>query len=181
MILAQTDFGSQLNRQVFPGIQGGPLMHVIAAKAVAFKEALTDSFRQYQRQTVVNARTMARRLMDQGVALVSGGTDNHMMLADLTDLGVTGKEAEAALGRAGITANKNAVPFDTRGPQVTSGIRLGSPVLTTRGMGAAEMETVADIIAGVLKNWQDDSLIERSRARVQELCEAFPLYGDPKP
>ncbi|MBI9084748.1 MAG: serine hydroxymethyltransferase [Desulfobacterales bacterium] len=180
MILAQTDFGGQLNRQVFPGIQGGPLMHVIAAKAVAFKEALTESFRQYQRQTVINARTMARRLMAQGVGLVSGGTDNHLMLVDLTDLGLTGKEAEAALGRAGITVNKNAIPFDTRSPQVTSGIRLGSPVLTTRGMGAAEMEVVADIIAEVLKNWRDNTLLNRNGARVQALCEAFPLYGDPE-
>jgi glycine hydroxymethyltransferase len=176
MILAKTDFSAQINRQVFPGIQGGPLMHVIAAKAVAFKEALDPAFGVYQQQTVLNARTLAEHLLKSDIPLVSGGTDNHMMLADLTELGITGKDAEAALGLAGITVNKNAVPFDSRGPKVTSGIRIGSPALTTRGMGADEMATVAGMIARVLKNPVDNHVLDRTRDRVYELCRAFPLY-----
>ena len=178
LILAKSDFSKSLNSQIFPGIQGGPLMHVIAAKAVAFKEALSPSFKKYQENVVKNAKALAEQLVEEGVDLVSGGTDNHMMLADLTSLGITGKDAQEVLGKAGITANKNAVPFDTRSPMVTSGIRLGTPALTTRGMKTDEMKTVAKLIVGVLKNPENNTVIEKSRKKVRELCEAFPLYPD---
>ena len=176
MILARSEFGAQLNKHLFPGIQGGPLMHVIAAKAMAFKEALSDSFRDYQADVVRNAQALAAQLMDNGVDLVSGGTDNHMMLVDLSHLGVTGKDAEIALETAGITVNKNAIPFDALGPAVTSGIRVGTPAITTRGMKTGEMATVARLIAEVLKNMGDESVVNRVRQEVRELCEAFPIY-----
>lgn len=176
LILSGGDLETLLNRQIFPGIQGGPLMHVIAAKAVAFKEALTESFRIYQRQTVENAAHLARCLQDNGIRPVTGGTDNHMILVDLTPLGITGKTAESALGRAGITVNKNAIPFDPEKPNVTSGIRIGTPVLTTRGMKAPEMEQIADWIGALLKRPEDTSLINDIRRQTLELCEAFPLY-----
>ncbi len=179
LILATEVHGAAIDKQIFPGIQGGPLMHVIAAKAVAFKEALSPAFRTYQRAVVENAKALAQRLMDNGVSLVTGGTDNHLMLADLTDLNITGKEAETALGEAGITVNKNAVPFDTRGPNITSGIRLGTPVLTTRGMGVDEMHVIGDLIAGVLQAPTDRADQALARARVAALCEAFPLYPNP--
>lgn len=176
LILAGTDQTAILNKQIFPGIQGGPLMHVIAAKAVAFKEALSESFKAYQEQVVGNAKALAAALVDEGIDLVSGGTDNHLMLADLTSLGITGKDAEAALGRAGITANKNTIPFETRSPFVTSGIRLGTPALTTRGMKETEMAAIAGYIARILKHPEDNGIIEKTRGSVRELCEAFPIY-----
>lgn len=177
MILSKKDFGKRLNKEIFPGIQGGPLMHVIAAKAVAFKEAQQESFAVYQRNIVDNAKALAEHLTSEGVDLVSGGTDNHMMLADLTNLNITGKDAEAVLGRARITANKNTIPFDTESPFVTSGIRLGTPTLTSRGMGVREMEVVAKLVVTVLKNSEDEKIIKETGNKVVELCEAFPIYS----
>ncbi len=178
LILARAQFGEKLNKEIFPGIQGGPLMHVIAAKAVCFKEALSESFRSYQIGTVNNAKLLAGHLMKAGINLVSGGTDNHMMLADLRNLNITGKDAENILGRAGITVNKNSIPFETLKPHVTSGIRIGTPFLTTRGMKEPEMEIVAGLIIDVLKNHNDDAVINRTRDKVRELCEAFPMYNN---
>ncbi len=178
LILARAQFGEKLNKEIFPGIQGGPLMHVIAAKAVCFKEALSESFKSYQVGTVKNAKLLAGHLMKAGINLVSGGTDNHMMLADLRNLNITGKYAENVLGRAGITVNKNSIPFETLKPFVTSGIRIGTPSLTTRGMKEPEMEIVAGLIIEVLKNHNDDAVINRTRDRVRELCEAFPMYNN---
>ena len=176
LILAREVHGARLDKQVFPGIQGGPLMHVIAAKAVAFKEALGEGFRQDQRRTVQNAVHLAAALVDRGVDLVSGGTDNHMMLADLRRLDITGKAAQLALERAGITVNKNAIPFDPRGPQVTSGVRIGTPALTTRGMGTAEMEAIAEMIVAVLRRPEDETRLADIRRQVRRLCERFPIY-----
>ena len=178
LILSTTEYGQKLNSTIFPGIQGGPLMHVIAAKAVALKEALADSFQVYQQNIVQNAKTLALNLQKNDVDLVSGGTDNHMMLADLTRLGITGKDAETVLHRAGITTNKNAIPFEQRSPFVTSGIRIGTPALTSRGMQASEMEVIAGLIASVLKNPADEKVIANARQKVQTLCEAFPIYQD---
>ena len=176
LILARSAHGAAINKQVFPGIQGGPLMHVIAAKAVAFREALSDSFRAYQREIVTNAKVLAECLVASGIDLVSGGTDNHMMLADLTSLDITGKDAEAVLERAGITVNKNSIPFETRSPFVTSGIRLGTPAITSRGMQADQMRIIADLIADVVKNPADELRIKAARERVESLCKDFPLY-----
>jgi glycine hydroxymethyltransferase len=176
LILAREACGKKINSQVFPGIQGGPLMHIIAAKAVAFKEALDASFRQYQKNVVANAATLAETLLANGIDLVSGGTDNHLMLVNLTRLGVTGRDAEVALGRAGITVNKNAIPFETRSPHITSGIRLGTPFVTSRGMMAEEMRTIAGLINGVLRDPQNETLLNKTRDQVQALCDAFPLY-----
>jgi len=176
LILARTDYSTRLNKEIFPGIQGGPLMHVIAAKAVAFKEALRESFKTYQKDTVKNARALAGHLMDSGVKLISDGTDNHLMIVDLRNLKITGKDAEDALGRAGITVNKNSIPFDTLNPTLTSGIRIGTPAITTRGMKAPEMETIAKLIVNVLYNHTDDNIIATTKKKVFELCEAFPLY-----
>jgi glycine hydroxymethyltransferase len=175
LILAKAGHGARLNKEIFPGIQGGPLMHVIAAKALAFKEALSESFKTYQVHIVKNAKTLARQLMDDGIQLVSGGTDNHMMLVDLTSLDVTGKAAEDALGRAGITVNKNAVPFDRLGPAVTSGIRIGTPALTTRGMKENEMVVIARLIVEVLRNIDNQHVIEKVGKKTREICEAFPI------
>jgi len=175
LILAKEDHGVKLNREIFPGIQGGPLMHIIAAKAVAFKEALTESFKVYQRNVVKNAETLAQNLMKDGIKLISDGTDNHMMLADLQNLNITGKDAEEVLGRAGITVNKNSIPFETLSPFVTSGIRIGTPTLTSRGMQMPEMEVIAKLIVNVLKNPRDNNFITNSRKKVLELCEAFPI------
>jgi glycine hydroxymethyltransferase len=178
LILARAEYGERLNKQIFPGIQGGPLMHVIAAKAVAFKEALSESFTAYQTQVVKNAKALADTLVREGVALVSGGTDNHMMLADLTSLDTTGKEAEEVLGRAGITVNKNAIPFDTKSPLITSGIRIGTPAITSRGMKEPQMELIGNLIVDVLKNSRgDDGVVQNTREKIRELCEAFPLYS----
>ncbi|MCP3951617.1 MAG: serine hydroxymethyltransferase [Desulfobacterales bacterium] len=178
LILAKSAHGAAISKQVFPGIQGGPLMHIIAAKAVAFREALSDSFRSYQREIVTNAGVLAEGLMAAGIDLVSGGTDNHMMLADLTGLDITGKDAEALLGKAGITVNKNSIPFETRSPFVTSGIRLGTPAITSRGMQADQMRIIADLIAGVLNAPEDEAQILAARKRVAALCNEFPLYGE---
>ena len=176
LILARDGWGKKINSQVFPGIQGGPLMHVIAAKAVAFKEALGDPFRQYQKNTVTNAATLANSLKDNGLDLVSGGTDNHLMLVNLTRMGITGRDAEDALGRAGITVNKNAIPFETRSPHVTSGIRIGTPFVTSRGMMAEQMKIIGGLMAEVLRNPGDEALLKKTGDRVQALCDEFPLY-----
>lgn len=175
LILAKTDYSTELNRQVFPGIQGGPLMHVIAAKAVAFKEALGEAFRTYQINVVKNANALAENLMKNGVKLISDGTDNHMVLADLRNLNITGKDAEEVLGRAGITVNKNSIPFEKLGPFVTSGIRLGTPAITTRGMKEPEMEIIAGIIIDVLKNHNNDKVIGAARQKAGEICNNFPI------
>jgi glycine hydroxymethyltransferase len=176
LIVSAAPCSDKLNRQVFPGIQGGPLMHVIAAKAVAFKLALTDEFKAYQQNVVNNAKTLSAALMAHGVKLVSNGTDNHMMLVDLTNLDITGKDAEKLLGQSGITVNKNSIPFETRSPQVTSGIRIGTPAVTTRGMQAPEMIMIADLIVAVLKHPYEDTVIAQTRQKVHELCRTFPIY-----
>jgi glycine hydroxymethyltransferase len=176
LILARTDYSTRLNKEIFPGIQGGPLMHVIAAKAIAFKEALNESFKTYQKDIVKNADVLAGHLMDRGLKLVSNGTDNHMMIVDLRNLKITGKDAEDALGRAGITVNKNSIPFETLSPAVTSGIRIGTPSITTRGMEAPEMKTIAELIVHVLQNSTDDKIIATTKKKVFELCQAFQLY-----
>jgi len=167
----------KLNSLVFPGTQGGPLMHVIAAKAVAFKEALEPGFKAYQEQVVANARAMVAALSERGYRIVSGGTDNHLFLVDLIDKDITGKDADAALGRANITVNKNAVPNDPRSPFVTSGLRLGTPAVTTRGFREAECRTVSGWIADVLDDIGSESTVRRVRSEVLELCQAFPVYG----
>jgi glycine hydroxymethyltransferase len=178
LILARAACAKKINSQVFPGIQGGPLMHVIAAKAVALKEAQSAAFREYQQNIVTNAATLADTLIDRGLELVSGGTDNHLMLVDLTRLGITGRDAEAALGRAGITVNKNAVPFETRSPHITSGIRIGTPYITSRGMKTEQMQIIGRLIADVLRNADNEALVKKARQQVQSLCDAFPLYAE---
>jgi glycine hydroxymethyltransferase len=161
---------------VFPGVQGGPLMHIIAAKAVCFKEALTPAFREYQQQIVKNAARLAATLGTDGFRLVSGGTDNHLMLVDVFARGLTGKVAEAALGHASITVNKNTIPFDTNSPMVGSGIRIGTPAVTTRGMREPEMDVIAGLISRVLAKPDDGALLQAVRADVETLCRKFPLY-----
>jgi glycine hydroxymethyltransferase len=178
MIMCKADYAPVLNKQVFPGIQGGPLMHIIAAKAVAFQEALAPEFASYQRQIVANARALAEALQGHGLRLVSGGTDTHLLLVDLTGRGLTGKAAEAALDRSGITVNKNAIPFDKEKPAVTSGIRLGTPAVTTRGMREREMRQIADLIAGVLADVENGAAQVKVAAQVKELCGSFPLYRE---
>ena len=176
LILARTDHGAKLNKEIFPGIQGGPLMHVIAAKAVAFKEALGEPFKTYQKDIIKNAKALANYLLNDGIKLVSDGTDNHMMIIDLRNLRLTGKDAEDVLGRAGITVNKNFIPFEKLSPSVTSGIRIGTPAITTRGMQVPEMQTIARFIVDVLQNHKNESIIINTEKKVRELCEAFPLY-----
>lgn len=176
LILSKNDYGKKINREIFPGIQGGPLMHIIAAKAVALKEAQSESFKEYQLQVVKNAKILADELMALGIRLVSNGTDNHMMLADLSSLNITGIEAQEVLGKAEITVNKNSIPFETKSPTVTSGIRLGTPTVTSRGMKESQMETIAHLIVDVLKHPSDNEVIHRTAEKVHELCEAFPLY-----
>ncbi len=176
MILCKETEAKKLNSKIFPGIQGGPLEHVIAAKAVAFGEALKPEFKTYSEQVVKNAKALAGRLMENGFKLVSGGTDNHLMLLDLSDREITGKDAEQVLDQAGITVNKNTVPNEKRSPFVTSGIRIGTPALTTRGMKESEMLQVGDWIAKVLKNSQDETVLRKVRSEVKELCEKFPIY-----
>ncbi|MBI5428462.1 MAG: serine hydroxymethyltransferase [Nitrospinae bacterium] len=176
MILCKEEYARELNKRIFPGIQGGPLMHVIAAKAVAFKEALSPDFAVYQKQVVANARRLAERLKEHGYKIVSGGTDTHLLLVDLRSKNITGKEAEEALDLAGITVNKNTVPFETRSPFVTSGIRVGSPALTTRGMKEQEMTLVADMIDDTLQHAGDAAHHEKTRRKVRDLCERF-LFG----
>ena len=178
ILTSRESLGKRINREIFPGIQGGPLMHVIAAKAVAFQEALSPEFREYQHQVIKNAKVLAQKLMEAGIHLVSGGTDNHLMLLDLTSLDVTGKDAEETLDKAGITVNKNTVPFETKSPVVTSGIRIGTPTITTRGMKEPEMETIAEVIVKVLTNMHDATVVSYVRKKVQELCDAFPTYPE---
>jgi glycine hydroxymethyltransferase len=177
LILSEEAYGKGLDKAVFPGIQGGPLMHVIAAKAVCFGEALSGEFREYQRQVVMNAKVLADALMVAGFDLVSNGTDNHLILIDLTENGITGLDAENALGRAGIVVNKNNVPFDKRGPQITSGMRLGTPALTTRGMKEGEMRVIAGLIKKVLEQTDNERFLKEVRSEVSELCGRFPIYG----
>jgi glycine hydroxymethyltransferase len=178
LILAREKFGRSLNSKIFPGIQGGPLVHVIAAKAVAFKEALTDDFNKYQQQVVINARVLGESLTAAGFRLVSGGTDNHLLLVDLSSKGITGKEAEEALEKAGLTVNKNAVPFDTQPRFVTGGVRIGTPAVTTRGLRETEMQMVGAWIDRVITNIGDDAELLAIRREVHELCTRFPLYPD---
>jgi glycine hydroxymethyltransferase len=178
LILCREQFAKDLDKALFPGVQGGPLMHIVAAKAVCFKEAMEPTFAAYQRQIVVNAQRLASSLTDHGFRLVSGGTDNHLMLVDVFSKGVTGKVAEAALGKAGITVNKNAIPFDQNPPMVASGIRVGTPALTTRGMREAEMEQIGALVARVLDAPDDDRVIGMVRSEVEELCRRFPLYAE---
>jgi glycine hydroxymethyltransferase len=179
LILAKPneEIHKKLNSLVFPGTQGGPLMHVIAAKAVAFKEALEPSFRDYQQQVLDNARAMAETFIGRGYKVVSGGTDDHLFLVDLIDKGITGKDADAALGAANITVNKNAVPNDPQSPFVTSGIRVGTPAVTTRGFGVAEVTELANWMCDVMDNLSDQATIERIKGQVLELCKRFPVYG----
>ena len=177
MILCRDEeFGKQFNKAIFPGIQGGPLMHVIAAKAVALKEALSPEFKEYAQQVVKNAKVLADTLQADGFRIVSGGTDNHLMLVDLTSKKITGKLAQNLLDEVGITANKNTIPFEKLSPFTTSGLRLGSPALTTRGFKEDDMKEVADIIALVLDNPDDEGAREQARSRVEALCEKYPLY-----
>ena len=177
MILSGEEQGKALNSNIFPGIQGGPLMHIIAAKAVAFGEALQPGFKQYQEQVVKNAGALAGYLKDAGFDLVSGGTDNHLMLVDLRSKKITGKDAQAALEKAGITVNKNGIPFDTTPPTITSGIRIGTPALTTRGMVEEDMMAVAEAITAALENMGDDSVLDEIRLEVEDFAREFPLYA----
>ena len=178
MILSKKEYAKALDKAVMPGMQGGPLMHIIAAKAVALKEAMTDEFKEYQRQIVKNAQAMADEFKKLGIRLVSGGTDNHLMLLDLRSLGITGKQAEEALGKADITVNRNTIPFDPQKPFITSGIRIGTPAVTTRGMKEDEMREIARMIHRVLTNIEDEKVINEVRDKVKELCAAFPLYPE---
>ena len=179
MILARenSDIEKKLSSLVFPGTQGGPLMHAIAGKAIAFKEALEPSFKEYQRQVILNAQCMAARFIERGYSVVSGGTDNHLFLLDLIDKDITGKDADAALGRAHITVNKNTVPNDPRSPFVTSGLRIGTPAATTRGFMEAEMLNIADWICEILDNMGDEEVVNKVRADVELLCSKYPVYG----
>ena len=177
VILMKAEFEKQINSAIFPGLQGGPLMHVIAGKAVAFKEALSPEFKTYQEQVVKNAKVMAETLIKRGLRIVSGRTESHVMLVDLQPKGLTGKEAERILGEAHMTCNKNAIPNDPQTPFVTSGIRVGTPALTTRGFKEAETEQIANLIADVLDNPTDTATIERVKADVKKLTDAFPVYG----
>ena len=177
-ILCKSEFAKIIDKSVFPGLQGGPLMHVIAAKAVAFREAMSEEFRNYARQVVLNAKVLAEELVREGFKVVTGGTDSHIVLVDLRNMKLTGREVEEALGRAGITVNKNAVPNDPLPPTKTSGIRIGTPALTTRGMGEEEMRRIGRMIARVVKNIGDDKIIDKVRGEVRELCEQFPLYPE---
>src|SRR5262247_262174 len=179
LILCRESYAKDLDRAVFPGIQGGPLMHIVAAKAVCFKEAMEPAFKEYQKQILANAQALARSLTSNGYRLVSGGTDNHLMLVDVFSKGLTGKVAEAALGKAGITVNKNAIPFDQNPPMVASGIRIGTPAMTTRGMGEKEMDQIGDFIARVLAAPEDDRVIGMVKSEVDSLCQRFPLYAEP--
>jgi glycine hydroxymethyltransferase len=178
LILCREEHAKAVDKQIFPGIQGGPLMHVIAGKAVAFAEALRPEFKQYSGRVIANAQALAAGLMERGFDLVSGGTDNHLLLVDLRNKGITGKDAEKALDKAGITVNKNTVPGETASPFVTSGIRIGTPALTTRGLGEDEMRTIAGLIERVIANAADDAMLARVRAEIRELCGRFPLYGE---
>ena len=176
ILCRDAEFGKQFNKAIFPGIQGGPLMHVVAAKAVTFKEALSDEFKVYQQQVLDNAKALSDELVKKGFRIVSGGTDNHLMLVDLRSKNITGKEAQFLLDEIGITANRNTIPFEPLSPFVTSGIRLGTPALTTRGLKEEDIREVADIIADVIENREDSAVIEAAKAKVQAICKKFPLY-----
>jgi len=178
MILCREEYAKEVNKKIFPGIQGGPLMHVIAAKAVAFKEALKPDFVTYQKQVISNAKQLAERLASVGFKIVSGGTDTHLLLVDLCNKEITGKAAEEALDLAGITVNKNTVPFETRSPFVTSGIRIGTPALTTRGMKEKEMDLVGDMIVETLEHIDEPDFHAKTRVKIKEFCEQFPLYAE---
>jgi glycine hydroxymethyltransferase len=177
MVLCKEQFAKDLDKSVFPGIQGGPLMHVIAAKAVSFKEALQPDFKEYQAQIIKNAKRLAAGLEKGGFRLVSGGTDNHLMLADVSPLGLTGKDAEHALDEVGITVNKNAIPYDPQPPAKASGIRVGTPAVTTRGFAEPEMDTIARLITDTLRSPEDTEVLDRVRAEVRELVDRFPVPG----
>ena len=178
ILCRDAEFGKQFNKAIFPGIQGGPLMHVVAAKAVTFKEALSDEFKVYQQQVLDNAKALSDELVKKGFRIVSGGTDNHLMLVDLRSKNITGKEAQFLLDEIGITANRNTIPFEPLSPFVTSGIRLGTPALTTRGLKEEDIREVADIIADVIENREDSAVIEEAKAKVQAICKKFPLYEE---
>ena len=177
MIMCKEEYAKAIDKSIFPGIQGGPLMHVIAAKAVAFGEALQPEFKEYAKQVIVNAQTLANALQEEGFAIVSGGTDTHVLLVDLRTVGLTGKVAEHILDEVGITCNKNTIPFDPESPFVTSGIRLGTPALTTRGLNAEDMKEIASIIALVLKRPEDTEAQEEAKQRVAKLCKQYPMYA----
>ena len=176
LILCSEEHGASLDKSVFPGVQGGPLMHIIAAKAVAFEEALRPDFAAYQKQVLINARALAEALMGYGFDLISGGTDNHLILIDLTARDISGLDAERALGEAGIVANKNTVPFDKKGPKITSGLRLGTPALTTRGMKESEIQQIAELINDILSVPSSESVLGRAQGAISDLCEKFPIY-----
>ncbi len=177
LIMCKEEFGKKVNSSIFPGTQGGPLMHIIAAKAVALKEAQSEHFKEYQRQIVKNARKLAETLKGKGFRLVAGGTDTHLMLVDLTETGITGKEAEESLELAGITVNKNTIPFEARSPFITSGIRIGTPAITSRGMREDEMEEIGNLISKVLSNLGNDKITWGVKEEVKSLCLRFPLYS----
>jgi glycine hydroxymethyltransferase len=176
VVMCKAEHAKAVDKFVFPGMQGGPLMHVIAAKAVAFKEALSPAFKRYQQQVVANARVLAQGLLERGYKIVSGGTDTHLMLVNLTNKGITGKEADAALDAAGIIVNKNAVPYDEKPPAVASGIRLGTPIVSTRGMKEAEMREIVALVDRVLQHRQDPEVLEEVRSQAKALCSRFPIF-----
>jgi glycine hydroxymethyltransferase len=176
IVMCKAEHAKAVDKIIFPGLQGGPLMHVIAAKAVALKEALAPSFTRYQQQVIANARALAQGLVERGYHIVSGGTDTHLMLVNLTNKGVTGKEAETALDAAGIIVNKNAVPYDEKPPAVASGIRLGSPIVSTRGMREPEMREIVSLIDRVLQQRQDQPTLDTVRAQARALCGRFPIF-----
>jgi len=178
IILCKAEYAKAIDKMVFPGIQGGPLVHVIAAKAVALKEAQSEDFREYQAQVIRNAKKIAGELMARDFRIISGGTDTHMMLIDLTNKAITGKDAETALDRAGITVNKNSIPNDDKPASITSGIRIGTPIVTTRGMKESEMAMIAELISDVIDNFQDETVIRKVRERVRVLCQEFPAYSE---
>ncbi len=167
----------KIDKSVFPGMQGGPLMHIIAAKATSFKEALSDEFKTYSQQIIQNAQKLGEALNEEGIRIVSGGTDNHLLLLDVTTLGLTGKVAEKVLDDIGITTNKNTIPFDTESPFVTSGVRIGTAAVTTRGFGVEEMKEIAAIISLTLKNHEDESKLKEAADRVQQLTNKLPIYA----
>lgn len=174
--MCKAEHAKAVDKFVFPGLQGGPLMHVIAAKAVAFKEVLSPSFKRYQQQVLANAKALAAGLMERDYKIVSGGTDTHLMLLNLSNKGITGKEADAALDSAGIIVNKNAVPYDEKPPAVASGIRLGSPIVSTRGMREAEMKEIVDLVDRVLRHRSEPTVLEKVRDQAKALCDRFPIF-----
>jgi len=178
MIFCKEEYGKAIDKAIFPGIQGGPLMHVIAAKAVCLKEASTEEFVEYQNQVVRNAKALAKALLDKGYNLVSGGTDNHLILVDVRNKNLTGKEAEHLLDEVGITVNKNAIPYDPQSPNVTSGIRIGTPALTSRGMKEQEMERIADLMDKALTSGNDEIVKAKISKEIKAMCEEFPLYSN---